>query len=53
MAKAVITIIDKEDGSIGVTIEFTPSVKRDSDGTLAQRAALIALEAIQLAGQAD
>lgn len=51
MAKVTITIKDRRDGTVTVTADFEPTIKRGKDGeakvTSAQYAAVTAIEAIR------
>ncbi len=46
MAKAIITLSDNEDGTLGVVLEYDPPVQRDDAGTIAQRVAMSIVEEI-------
>lgn len=47
MAKVTITIEDTTDGGVSVSLDWDPPVEHDEDGTTAQVAAMMCLEALQ------
>lgn len=53
MAKVIITLRDKKDGTVGCTVDFKPSLKVGKKETPAQSFAGCCLEAMAEAGKAE